>query len=204
MRILDRAEIGKLLVAAGPRYRPLLATAVFTGLRQGELLGLTWADVNFADGVVHVRKALDRSGERVEPKTANAVRDVVLMPTLGRLLREHKLASAFARPTDYVFASYVGTPLYWRNVSKRGLEVAVKRAGLDCDGRARLRFHDLRHTFASLLIAEGSNVVFASRQLGHASPRMNLDVYAHLFDRAEHAQRASDALEAGFAALLSD
>jgi integrase len=66
----------------------------------------------------------------------------------------------------------------------------------------KLRFHDLRHTFASLLIAEGANVVFASRQLGHASPDITLRVYAHLFDRLEHAARAGDALEAGFATVL--
>ena len=66
----------------------------------------------------------------------------------------------------------------------------------------RLRFHDLRHTFASLLIAQGLNVVFVSRQLGHASPSFTLDVYGGLFDRAEHARRATDGLEADFGKLL--
>jgi integrase len=65
------------------------------------------------------------------------------------------------------------------------------------------RFHDLRHTHASLLIAQGLNTVFVSRQLGHSSPRFTLDVYGGLFDRAEHARRASQSLEADFGRYLS-
>jgi len=65
-----------------------------------------------------------------------------------------------------------------------------------------LRFHDLRHTFASLLIAQGENVVWVSRQLGHESPNTTLRVYAHLFDGAEHAERASAALAASFGSIL--
>lgn len=75
---------------------------------------------------------------------------------------------------------------------------ALKAAGLAADDRPRLRFHDLRHTFASLLIAEGANVVFVSRQLGDANPRITLGVYAHLFDAAEHGERAREALERSF------
>lgn len=202
MRVLDTPEIVALLDAASPNYRTLLAAAVFLGLRQGELLGLTWADVDFDAGLVRVRKQLDRSGSRVEPKTPKAVREVVLMPTLGRLLREHKLRTPFSTPGDYVFTTSAGTPYYWRNVSKRGLERAKQRAGLDGEGRPRLRFHDLRHTFASILVAQGENVVYVSRQLGHASVKQTLDTYAHLIDRAEHAQRASERLESSFGAIL--
>ncbi|MBA2460730.1 MAG: tyrosine-type recombinase/integrase [Actinobacteria bacterium] len=86
MRILDSAEIGRVLEAADDAYRPAIATAVFTGLRLGELLGLTWADVDFDGGIVRVRRQLDRDGRRVAPKTPQAVREVVLMPSLGRLL----------------------------------------------------------------------------------------------------------------------
>ena len=79
MRTLDH-EIASLLAASRPLYRPLLATAVFTGLRLGELLGLTWHDVDFETGFVRVRKQLGRDGQRVKPKTPQAVREVVLMP----------------------------------------------------------------------------------------------------------------------------
>ena len=92
--------------------------------------------------------------------------------------------------------------MYFRNVTRRGLAAAITKAGLDGEGEPRLRFHDLRHTFASLLIAQGLNVVFVSRQLGHASPSFTLDVYGGLFDRAEHARRATEALEADFGELL--
>jgi integrase len=200
MRILDTDGIGRLLDAAPARYRVLLATGVFTGLRQGELLGLTWADCDLDAGLLRVRKQLDRHGNRVEPKTAQAVREVGLMPALVRMLHAHReaaLARGLTKPSDFVFASETGTPMHYRNCTRRGLDVAVEAAGPD-----GLRFHDLRHTFASLLIAQGSNVVFVSRQLGHSSPQVTLTVYAHLFDRAEHGQRAKDAMEASFGNLL--
>jgi integrase len=202
MRILRPEEIDALLRAVTPLYRPLLATAIFTGLRQGELLGLTWADIDLRAGLVRVRKQLDRDGVRVSPKTPQAVREVVLMPALGHILRQHRLSSRFSGDYAPVFASSAGTPMHYRNVTRRGLAVAIERAGLNGHDRPSLRFHDLRHTFASLLIAEGGNVVFVSRQLGHASADITLKVYAHLFDRAEHADRARSALEGGYGKIL--
>ena len=203
MRILRPDEIDALLRAATSAYRPLLATAIFTGLRQSELLGLKWADVDFDGGVVHVRRQLDRSGSYTQPKTSKALRDVVLMPSLAALLQEHGLGSAHSGPTNPVFVTATGRPMYYRNVTRRGLTAAITKAGLAREGEPRLRFHDLRHTYASLLIAQGLNVVFISRQLGHASPSMTLDVYGGLFDRAEHARRASDGLEAAFSSVLA-
>jgi integrase len=202
-RILRPDEINAILKAAVPAYRPILATAVFTGLRQGELLGLVWADIDFDAGVVHVRRQLDRTGERTAPKTPKALRDVILMPSLAKLLREHKLASGHSGPGDPVFATLTGQPMHFRNVTRRGLGAAVTSAGLDGEGELRLRFHDLRHCFASLLIAQGLNVVFISRQLGHASPSFTLDVYGGLFDRAEHGRRAAEGLEAQFGVVLA-
>ncbi len=84
-RVLAAAEISRLLDAATPLYQPILALAVYTGLRQSECLGLHWRDVDFDAGFVRVRgfvrvwAQLDRSGERVEPKTAEAIRNVVLV-----------------------------------------------------------------------------------------------------------------------------
>jgi hypothetical protein len=77
MRVLERDEIARLLAAAPDRYRALLATAVFTGLRQGELLGLRWEDVDLDAGLIRVRWQLGRDGSRVEPKTQQAKRDIV-------------------------------------------------------------------------------------------------------------------------------
>ena len=87
-------------------------------------------------------------------------------------------------------------------VRKYGLHPAVKRAGIDTPGKPRLRFHDLRHTFASLLIAQGVNVAFASRQLGHVTVSTTLNVYTHLFDHAEHAVTVMERLEGRFVETL--
>jgi integrase len=81
-----------------------------------------------------------------------------------------------------------------------GFREAVKRADLQAPGK--LTLHSLRHGFASLLIASGLNVVFVSRQLGHANPSIALEVYAHLFERADHAAAARDALEASHRARV--
>jgi len=199
MRILQREEIPRVPDAADERHRALLATAVFTGLRQGELLGLLWRDVDLDAGVLHVRRQLDRWGDLVEPKTAQAKRQVILMPALGRMLREHRLRSPFSRDDDFIFASDVGTAMIHRNVVTRGLDPAVRRAALD---GPHLRFHDLRHTFASILIAAGQDIVFVSRQLGHARSSITLDSYAHLFDHEAHGRQLADAMEAGFGDML--
>jgi integrase len=189
-RVLNGEEIGRLLDAAAPRYRTLLGTAILTGLRQSELLGLRWRDIDFDDQLIRVRNAIDRNGNDAPLKTQHAARDVILAPALADVLREHRATSAFEGPDDYVFASRVGTPLHWRNVARRALKPALAQAGIE-----PLRWHDLRHTFASLLIAGGANIVFTSRQLGHGSSDVTLRVYSHLFDRAEQAQRTRDLLE---------
>lgn len=195
LRILSREEIGKLLDATPARYRPILATAVMTGMRVGELLGLTWADVDFAAGVIRVRRQADRKGQLVEPKTPQAKREIVLAPALAKVLREHRMASRFKADSDLVFPSSTGRALGARNLTRRGLDKALERAGL-----GKIRFHDLRHTYASLLIAEGLNVVFVSRQMGHSNSHVTLTTYAHLWDAAEHASKASAALDAVYAA----
>lgn len=198
VRVLTGEEVERLLGAASARYRPIIAAAIFTGARQGELLGLVWEDVDFEEGVIRIRRQLDRSGSRVAPKTRAAVRDVVMMGSLAKILRAHRLASPFSKPSDFVFASVKGGPLHYRNVVRRGLEKALGAAGL-----SRLRWHDLRHCFASYLIAEGLDVVFVSEQLGHASPAITLKVYAHEFRAVEHASRARAALDSRFGSALA-
>lgn len=196
-RILNRDEIGALLQGAVDPYRLPIATAVFSGLRIGELLGLAWADVDFKAGALKVRFQRTRRGERRRLKTAAGRRDVILMPGLGSDLRRHRLASAYAHDTDPVFASNAGTSRGDRNIANRGLKVACQRAELD-----GVTFHTLRHTFASILIAQGHDVVFVSRQLGHANPAITLKVYAHLFDAARHADAARERLDDEYGAVL--
>jgi integrase len=188
--VFNSDEIRRLLDASSPRYRTMLATAVLSGLRQGELLGLHWRDVDFDNQVIRVRTALSRKRCDVPPKTERAVRDVILVPALAQALREHKRRSPFNGPDDYVFTTGRGTPEHASHLGLRALKPALKAAGL-----RPVRWHDLRHTFASLLIAGGANIAFVSRQLGHTSSQVTLGIYAHLLDREEHAQRTREMLE---------
>jgi len=116
------------------------------------------------------------------------------------MLREHWLASPHKTPEEFVFTDALGRGLDYRDVGE-GFRAAVKAAGLT--GPGRLTLHSLRHTFTSLLIAKGLDVVFVSRQLGHASRTTTLGVYAHLFEQAEHAAAARAVLEASYAAMVS-
>jgi integrase len=193
-RVLGRAEIERLLGACAPRDRLILATVLYTGLRISEMLGLVWDDVDFAAGVIHVRAQLSRAhrgapARRVAPKTPASVRDVPLVPQLARLLGAHRQRGRFARGADWVFATARGTPYGHRNVSRRCLGRAAQLAGLNDDGWPPLRFHDLRHTFASHLIIDlGLDPAQVSRMLGHARITITLDIYTHLFEDARHAR----------------
>jgi len=132
------------------------------------------------------------------------VRDVPLLPQLAAVLRQHKRTSRFTAGRDYVFATGRGTPFLHHNVSKRVLRRAARDAGLDQPGR-RVRFHDLRHTFASHLIIDiRLDVVQVSRILGHARTSMTLDTYAHLFEQARHGNDVrAELARSDFAALLT-
>jgi integrase len=190
-RVLGRAEIARLLDNSLPTYRVLLATAVFTGMRLSELLGLIWDDVDLIGGSGHVRAQLSRArtdvpARRVPPKTQSAARRIPLAPQLAALLGEHRSISRHNGGADWVFATRYGTPLSQRNVQRSALTPAATVAGLGRDD-SPLRFHDLRHTVASHLIIDlHLDVVQVSRILGHASVSTTLDVYVHLFDEARH------------------
>jgi integrase len=194
---LDRESVGRLIASTPQRYRPLVSVSVLTGIRQGEALGLQWADVDTREGVLRVRRQLSRSGELVEPKTNAARREVPMPPSLARMLAEHRLASPYSRETDYVFASSVGTPLAVRNIARRGLEAATRRAGLP-----RLRWHDLRHIAASALIEQGASPSYVARVLGHSSPAITLSTYAHVFAKVEHEERFRELQEQAFGDVL--
>jgi integrase len=151
-----------------------------------------------------VRGQLDRNRERVEfGKTSSARREVNVPPFLVKLLREHKAAARFSKPGDYVFATTTGRAPYYRNVTKRGHAAAVEAAGLNADGLPPFRWHDMRHCYVSMLIAEGLDLLYVARQAGHASVKETLDRYAHLFDRTRHAERAREALEQRFGAAIA-
>jgi integrase len=169
-------------------YSPLLRTAVSTGLRLGELLGLQWQDIDFDEGVLNVQRQYSRAGDLAEPKTPKALRRVPLSPDLVAFLKKRKLASRFSQDEDFVFASNVGGPLSHRNVQRRGFEAARDLAELSPD----LTFHDLRHAFASIAAHRGVPLNVLSAVMGHTNVGVTQKVYIHLYGRqeAEEAFRA--------------
>jgi integrase len=200
--IFERDEMARLIEAAPKNYRPVIATALFSGLRLMELLGLRWQDVDFDGGYLHVRNQLGRDGALKPLKTEASSRDVVIFPELASLLRRHKAASKFSQPHHHVFTGSEGTPMHWRNVEHRGFDKALTTAKLDTGRDRKPVLHDCRHTFASMLIAGGMDVTFVSRQLGHSSPAITLGIYSHLYDKATHADRMRQALSQGFGSIL--
>jgi integrase len=194
---LDRESVGRLIASTPERYRALVAVSVLLGLRQGEALGVRWCDVDTAAGVLRIRYQLSRSGELVEPKTNAARRELPMPPSLARMLAEHRLASPYSSETDFVFASSAGTPLAVRNIARRGLDVATRRAGLP-----HLRWHDLRHAAASAMIEAGASPSYVARVLGHSSPAITLSTYAHVFARLEHEERFRALQEQAFGDVL--
>ena len=210
-RVLSHEQISALLDASLPCYRPLLATAIYTGLRLNELLGLTWQDVDLGQGFVHVRYQLSRPtmaspAHRVRLKTNAATRDIPLLPQLAVVLKRHKLAAPHSGAGDYVFGTATGTPLGARNVERRGLGHAADQAGLNNNDELRLRIHDLRHTFASHVIIDLKlDIAHVSRILGHARPSITLDTYTHLYNQAQHASEIRNRMaQSSFGALIAD
>lgn len=209
-RVLGQTEIERLLEACSSRGHLLVATALYSGLRISEMLGLIWADIDFHRGVIAVRFQLSRAhrsspARRVATKTPASVREVPLVPQLAGLLAAHKQTTPFAADADWVFATRRGTPYGHRNVARQILQRAARSSGLDDESWPPLRFHDLRHTFASHLIVDlGLDVAQVSRILGHARITITLDTYTHLFDDARHLRdiRARMA-RSSFASLLA-
>lgn len=183
-RIWSPADIQALLAAAEElagqphakyNYTPIIHTAIYTGLRIGELLGLKWGDIDLKEGVLQVQRQWTREGVLAEPKTPQANRRVPLAPEMVKHLAELKLRSSFSGDDDFVFSSKTGeTPVSPINVRRRGFQEAVKLAGLDRPDEPRLTFHDLRHAFASIMIERGINSTVLATIMGHttaASPK---------------------------------
>jgi integrase len=208
-RVLGRKEVAHLLQCCPPAGRLLVEADLYSGLRISELLGLVWADVDLAAGLLRVRAQLSRAhrGEparRVPPKTPASVREIPLLPQLADRLVAHRRKTPFASATDWVFATSRGTPYGVRNAARRVLKKAADDAGLNDGEGPALRFHDFCHTFAGHLIVDlGLDVAQVSRILGHARITITLDVYTHLFDDARHAGEIRRRMQTSeFASLL--
>jgi integrase len=195
---LNREEARRLLEAAkGERLEALYMLALNTGMRLGELLALNWDDVDLEGEVLRVRRTLTRAGKVYttgEPKTRNSRRVIRLTGAAVEALRGHlprqleemgRMGSLY-QPGGLVFATEVGTIVNPSNVRNRSLKPLLKKAGL-----RPVRFHDLRHTCATLLLLKNVNPKIVSELLGHASVSITLDVYSHLMpDMQEKAARA--------------
>ena len=171
-------------------YAPLLKTALATGLRLGELLGLQWTDVDLRAGELHVRRQWTRLGEYAPPKTRAAVRRVPLSSDMVRCLSEHKLASRYSNDDEPVFASKSGRPLGHRGATGRGFEPAAKAAGLE-----GVSFHSMRHAFASRMIDRGISSTVLAKLMGHESSAITERRYIHVFDQ----QRTDEAVRKAMA-----
>lgn len=202
IRPLDREQVRALLEAAREDLlEALYVMAVTTGMRQGELLGLKWENVDLARGAIHVRRTLTRKGGRLllgEPKTKKSRRTVQLASRALDALKAHRKAQLEERMAHaglwedhgLVFATQTGTLVNPTNLTKRSFKPLLERAGLP-----RVRFHDLRHTAATLLLMQGVHPKYVQELLGHATIAITLDTYSHVLpSMGDQAARAMEAV----------
>jgi integrase len=180
IRALTADEVGVLLRAAeGDRLEALYVVAVTTGLRQGEIFALKWKDINLRQRVLSVRRALlDAGGHReiADPKTAKGKRRVELPDLAVKALKAHRgQLQVTPHPESWVFTDVRGGTLRRSNFIRRNWAPLLAHAGLD-----GVRFHDLRHTCASLLLAGGIHPKVVQERLGHATIAITLDTYSHV------------------------
>ena len=212
----SKAEANAILGKAAGRWRPLIVTAVFTGMRSSELRGLRWQDVDFDAEAIHVHQRADAWGEMGAPKSEAGERTIPMTPMVANVLKEWKLqcprkgkgAKGEGDPgeLDLVFPNGEGNPESHANIANRGfypllVECGIaKQTGKDETGepmfKAKYGLHTLRHFFASWLIEQEFSPKKVQEMLGHSSMQMTYDVYGHIFPTLEddHAKMAEGEL----------
>jgi integrase len=203
----------RAIVAALPsieeaaRFRPLLLTAIFSGLRASELRGLKWADVDLKRGELHVRQRADRYGKIGRTKSVAGERTVPLPPMVVTALQEHWLASRDKKNgLGLAFPNSKGGIDHRISIVERGLHPAQVAAGVvDQDGKAKYPgLHSLRHFYASWCINRRVDgglelpLKMVQARLGHASIQMTADRYGHLFPRGDDGSELAAAERAFF------
>jgi integrase len=185
-------QVHKLLdVAKGHYMEALFNLALATGMRRGELMGLKWQDIDFTTGTLQVRRILSRVPTKMpgkgyveaEPKTQKSRRSIVIAPFALEALSQHRTrqleaklkAGPFWQDHDYVFCTSIGTHLNPTRDILDQLKLLLKKAGLP-----NIRFHDLRHSAATLLLSMGVHPKVVQEILGHSQISMTLDVYSHV------------------------
>lgn len=188
MKPLSPDQARTLLEAArGERLEALYALAVTTGMRQGEILGLKWEDLDLEAGTLQVRRTLSTAmggGVRFgPPKTARSRRNIRVPKLALTALRRHRKTqlekrmklSGLWEDHDLVFTTGVGTPLSRADLITRSFKPLLRRANLP-----DIRFHDLRHTCATLLLSRGVHAKLVQELLGHSTIAVTLDTYSHV------------------------
>lgn len=208
---LEQDDIRRFLIAIqGHRYETLYTVTLFTGLRQGEILGLTWDSVDFDRCTLYINKQLQKTqkvdGEyTLVPTKSSRSRLITVAPYVIELLRrrqeqqekERVLAGdAWSNPARLVFTNEVGGHLVHVTVYKRFKEV-VRELGYD-----NARFHDLRHSYAVAAIESGDDIKTVQANLGHATASFTLDVYGHASQKMR--QRSADRMEQYIKGVLSN
>jgi integrase len=187
---LDAQQARTFLDAArGGRFECLYVLSLTCGLRMGESLGLKWSDIDFEAGTLRVNRQLQRmrridgkSGKLVFSEPKNASRRTIDLPQRAvGALRSHRRAQAEVRlgsrsyeASGLGFATGKGTPLDGQNIVNRFFKPLLKCADLP-----DIRWHDLRHTYATLLLARGVHPTYVQKSLGHSSVQLTLDRYSH-------------------------
>ena len=196
---LDEVQIKQMLhlLAAEPiQYRAMISLLVYTGLRRGELCGLEWKDIDYEEQTLHVVRTSQYIGNRQihtkEPKTKSGIRDFSLSASACQLLREYQQWQHTQREmigdrwqeTDRLFTMWDGRPIHPDTITDWFAKF-IKRSNLPY-----VTLHSLRHTNATLMIAEGTDICTVSRRLGHANTTTTLNVYSHAL-RSKDTEAAS-------------
>jgi integrase len=191
-----KEEIRAIMAHAQGRWRPLIVTAIFTGLRASELRGLRWNDVDLSNGVLTVRQRADRYNGIGSPKSDSGKRDVPLAPLVINALREWKLAC----PTGdlgLVFPNGQGNVESLPNIHRRGLGAVQVKAGIVADAmHPKYGLHSFRHAAASLFIEQGFTPKRVQALMGHSTIQMTFDIYGHLFPSQDGDKAAMEQLQA--------
>ncbi len=197
MQTWDENDIATFLEAARPTpYFALFHTALFTGMRRSELLGLRWCDLDLLLCKAYVTRSLHvlKGGQVLirQPKTAKGKRMIDLSPLAASVLREHREKQALdramlgipLRDDDLVFSDLEGKPLLPNTVTHAWIKL-VRRTGIK-----PIRLHDARHSHASIMLKQGAHPKVVQERLGHASIQITLDIYSHVTPGLQEAAAA--------------
>jgi integrase len=179
VEIIAPEVAARMLAAAPAQDRALWATALYSGLRYGELRALRWGAVDLAGGTIRVRESWDAKEGSIAPKTRTSQRTTPMPGILRDHLMDRRLAVGDAGDDVLVFGLAPDRPFH-ANVIYRRADTAWTKAGL-----GRLRLHQARHTYASFMIAAGVNAKALSAFMGHSSIKVTFDLYGHLMPGTE-------------------